>query len=323
MDTFISWSGPRSQAVGEAIRQWLPKVIQSARPWMSAEDISAGARWLTDVSGKLNNAKVGIICVTPENQHNPWLLFEAGALSKTLDQTKVCPLTFDMTPGQIKGPLSQFQGNELNRHGIGRVLKTVNEALDPGRAVSASELDEIIDVWWPKLVERLKDVPPAATPTPVRSVSDQLEELLMLSREQIRRENLRLLASKERDQKSEKLLELMENAGHAMHRVDSNSKVMQNMLKQLNAAVEGVDESGMLKKLNEQMSLLMGGMAHSMQPTATLDVAGVTQMMRDLHERDKLHVEEMLRQPKLENGAGSNHSDNESGGDVDDSESRP
>jgi hypothetical protein len=315
METFISWSGPRSKAVAEAIRQWLPKVIQSARPWMSGEDISAGARWLTDVSGTLNNAKVGIICVTPENQHNPWLLFEAGALSKTLEQTKVCPLTFDMTPGQIKGPLSQFQGNELNRLGVGRVLKTINEGLDPGREISPAELDEIIDVWWPKLEERLKQVPPVPVPTPVRSIDDQLEELLMLSREQIRRENLRLEASKERDEKSEKLLDLMESAGLVMHRVDSNAKTMQGLLKQLHGAMDGTEGDVEIQQQFQELKQIAGGMLNSMPSANSLNVAGVAQMLRELHESGRLHVEEMLKPQQLETNAASGNAVDENNGD--------
>jgi hypothetical protein len=108
MHVFVSWSGERSRQIAEAIRGWLPKVLQSVRPWMSAEDIGAGARWLSEVSATLNASTVGLICVTPENQHNPWLLFEAGALSKTVDQTCVCPILFEMTPGQLNGPMTQF-----------------------------------------------------------------------------------------------------------------------------------------------------------------------------------------------------------------------
>jgi len=39
MKVFISWSGQRSAAVADALRYWLPKVIQALEPWMSADDI--------------------------------------------------------------------------------------------------------------------------------------------------------------------------------------------------------------------------------------------------------------------------------------------
>lgn len=215
MQIFISWSGPRSREIAEAIRAWLPKVVQSVKPWMSDQDISAGSRWLTEVSATLNNTNVGLICVTPENQHNPWLLFEAGALSKTLEQTCVCPLVFDMTPGQLTGPLTQFQANSLDRSGIGKVLSTINNGLGE-RRIDPQQLEEILDVWWPKLQERLAVIQPAANPTASRTTSDQLEEILILVREQLRRENIRLEASKERDEKLDSMLGFLDKAGAAM-----------------------------------------------------------------------------------------------------------
>jgi hypothetical protein len=294
LETFISWSGQRSKLVAEALRNWLPKVIQSARPWMSAEDIDAGARWLTDVSGTLNQAKVGIICVTPENQHNPWLLFEAGALSKTLEQTRVCPLAFEMSPGQIKGPLSQFQANELNRIGIGKVLKTINESVGVERIIHASALDEIIDVWWPKLEEQLRQIPPETAPTPVRGVSDQLEELLVLSRENLRRENLRLEASKERDEKAEQMIQLMERAGLAMNNVDKNAKLMQGMLGTLNTITGEIvaENPSMLTEAQHQFQSQLLSMVSSSAPVA--DMQTMTKMVREMHEKDKLRTADML-----------------------------
>src|SRR5688572_24049156 len=85
---FISWSGARSKAIAEALRGWVPRVLQSVHPWMSGEDIYAGARWLAEIQAQLSQTGVGIICVTPENQHSPWLNFEGGALSKTLPESR-------------------------------------------------------------------------------------------------------------------------------------------------------------------------------------------------------------------------------------------
>jgi hypothetical protein len=91
IDVFISWSGLRSGAVAEALRNWLPKVINALKPWLSTTDIDKGARWSTDVAVRLEVAKAGIICLTPSNLHSDWILFEAGALSKTLQNTFVSP----------------------------------------------------------------------------------------------------------------------------------------------------------------------------------------------------------------------------------------
>jgi hypothetical protein len=79
-NVFIRWSKPRSRHVVHALREWLPMVVQAAKPWMSDVDIEPGSRSLLDISEKLSGARLGISCVTPENMVEPWLQFEAGAL---------------------------------------------------------------------------------------------------------------------------------------------------------------------------------------------------------------------------------------------------
>lgn len=298
MQVFVSWSGDRSRQIAEAIRNWLPKVIQSVRPWMSDEDIGAGARWLSEVSGTLNSARVGLICLTPENQHNPWLLFEAGALSKTLDQTCVCPLLFDMSPGQLVGPLTQFQASPMTRDGMGKVLSTINRVLDD-RSLEPQQLDEILDVWWPKLDERLRSLPLPATPAATRSTGDQLEELLLLARENLRRENLRLEASMERDEKLDSLLGFMEQAGAVIGTMQSHAQRLQSSLqRRFDAAQQSTDNANF--SIDAQDA---GSMA-----SVPFDVGSMTQLaaaMREMQERDKARTESMLAQvPGIAPGEG-------------------
>ncbi len=40
MDVFISWSGELSKKIAEAIRDWIPCVIQAVKPYYSPDDIS-------------------------------------------------------------------------------------------------------------------------------------------------------------------------------------------------------------------------------------------------------------------------------------------
>jgi len=107
MNVFISWSGPLSRAFAELLVAWFPDVIQRVKPWLSSQDIDKGSLWPAEINEALSTT-IGILCVTQENKDAPWLLFEAGALSKGLTKARVCPLLIDLQPKDIQPPLSLF-----------------------------------------------------------------------------------------------------------------------------------------------------------------------------------------------------------------------
>lgn len=92
MKVFISWSGERSQIFAQALHEWLPMVLQSIVPWLSQADIAAGERWADKIAKELEGCNFGILSVTRENIASPWILFEAGALAKLMQEGRVIPL---------------------------------------------------------------------------------------------------------------------------------------------------------------------------------------------------------------------------------------
>ena len=89
MKVFLSWSGEQSRRIAEVFKEWIPSVIQAVKPYFSPEDIAKGARWSKEISQELEESKVGILFLTKDNLGAPWLLFEAGALSKSMERSKV------------------------------------------------------------------------------------------------------------------------------------------------------------------------------------------------------------------------------------------
>ena len=179
MHVFVSWSGSRSKALADVLRELLPNVLQNIKVWMSEHDVEAGARWSTTLSERLALSNVGIACVTSENQHAPWLLFEAGALSRSLQDGRLIPLLLDVTPAQVTYPLAQFQILQTDRSGIERLVQTLNSlTLEP---VETQRLQKQIDKWWPEFqagIARAALVSSTAPATPERSTKELLEEVL-------------------------------------------------------------------------------------------------------------------------------------------------
>lgn len=188
MKIFISWSGNRSKSVAEALYRWLKDVIQFLDPWMSTENIEKGARWASDVAKILEDSKVGILCLTRENLTAPWLLFEAGALAKSLEDTFVCPYLVDLKPTELTEPLSHFQTSIANEEDTYKLLKTINKALGD-RALSEEQLSRAFTKWWPELEKDLAKIPASQeTSQPLRDDRELLEEVLSLARFLAKRE---------------------------------------------------------------------------------------------------------------------------------------
>jgi TIR domain len=96
---FISWSGEPSRSIARALDGWLESVVQHVDAWMSDADIGSGQRWNEAISKSLDETDFGIVCVTRANQHAPWLIFEAGALAKSVNEGRVVPLCIDLKIG--------------------------------------------------------------------------------------------------------------------------------------------------------------------------------------------------------------------------------
>lgn len=188
MLVFLSWSGQQSKAVAEKLSSWIGQVIQAAEPWISL-DIEKGTRWSPEISQKLEASKVGIICLTPDNLDAQWILFEAGALSKTKD-AHVCTFLLGLEPSDVEQPLGQFQHTTFEKGDVRRLLGTVNRLLQScgEKHLQEKVLDEIFETYWPRLYEGLNEVLKMTSPEKQeRPEREMLQEILEMLRAQERR----------------------------------------------------------------------------------------------------------------------------------------
>jgi len=188
MKVFLSWSKEPSQAIAAAMHTWLQDVIQSLDPWMSDQDIQSGERWAATIGAELQNHNFGILVLTAENQLEPWINFEAGALSKMIGTSRVVPYLFGFTlPNLSAGPLTQFHGREATEEGTRRLMEDINGALP--KPLSEAQLEKAFKKNWPDLQARLEKIAhedqkrrQAQASTPARTDGNKLDELLVLVR---------------------------------------------------------------------------------------------------------------------------------------------
>jgi hypothetical protein len=183
---FISWSGPRSKAVAQALHDWLPDVMQAIRPWISSEDIRKGKQWNLELTQELEGTHIGVICLTPENLMAPWILFEAGALSKLQRKdVYVCTYLIDLRHTDVTGPLAEFQHTLATKEDTHQLIKTINDAMAEGQGrLAEAPLDRAFERCWPELQQKLETLPKPEEPAaPPRAPDDMLREILEIVRD--------------------------------------------------------------------------------------------------------------------------------------------
>lgn len=176
---FISWSGDRSKEAAQALREWLPSVLQNVKPYFTPDDIEKGSRWGGEIRGELEASDFGIICLTQENLAAPWILFEAGALSK-LDKSRVAPILLGVEPADVSGPLGQLQLTRFSKDECLKLLTALNRALGE-LGLEQPVLASVFERWWPELEAKIKKALSSNVPrqsTKRRPERDILEEVL-------------------------------------------------------------------------------------------------------------------------------------------------
>lgn len=183
MNIFLSWSGDTSKELAKVFNEWLPSVLQSIQPYFSPE-IKKGERWFADVSTKLDTCTFGLLFLTKGNLKAEWIMFEAGALSKRLEQGRVSPILFGINATDLKGPLVQFQATPFNKDEIQKLIENLNECLGD-HGLQPKVLSNTFEMWWPELEHKVTAIVNRKPSTPDRKIREDrelIEETLQLVR---------------------------------------------------------------------------------------------------------------------------------------------
>jgi TIR domain len=147
MKVFVSWSGDLSRTAAESLKKFLPCMIQGLEVFVSKHDLESGGRWGPQLASELEGSSFGIICLTADNQAAPWILYEAGALTKLADG-RACGLLLDgLTPANVAGPLAQFQHRRMVDDEFFLLFRDLNQRLPT--PLKDDQLRMVFSKWWP------------------------------------------------------------------------------------------------------------------------------------------------------------------------------
>jgi uncharacterized protein YjbI with pentapeptide repeats len=158
MKIFISCSGTQSQKIAEELQEWIPQVINNAKHYVTSQSIRKGARWLEEISKELEAANFGLVCLTKDNLESPWIMFEAGAISKNIKDSKFSCLLFDgLKQEEVEKPLSFLQNTEFSKEEYQKLMFSINDSLKDNK-ISGPLLTKSFEKWWPELESKIKNI---------------------------------------------------------------------------------------------------------------------------------------------------------------------
>lgn len=191
---FISWSKQPTDQVASALKSLLLHMFDNIAPFVSKETIEYGTLSIPEIFKALSGSDFGFLIVTTKNQTEPWLNFEAGALAKSIaddGDTRVVPLLIDFdNVGQLSpGPIANLQAQVVREYELLNVVRMMARFLE----VDAATVDARWPAAWASFSDVLEEVreqlaQAEGDSAPDRTAEDMLEELLALTRGQVRRQ---------------------------------------------------------------------------------------------------------------------------------------
>ncbi|MEE0762468.1 MAG: TIR domain-containing protein [Acutalibacteraceae bacterium] len=248
MKIFISWSGNKSKETAKTLKKWIPLIIQNTQPYFSSTDIDKGVRWSKDIANELQDTSFGILCVTKENLASAWLNFEAGALSKSIETSKVCPLLIDLKPSDIinNSPLLQFQMTNITKDDIFKLFESINSNLGDSK-IDDSILNHTFTSFWPEMEKELKSVISERKASNEETVLSPIEEILDLIRYQHK-----LLTSPEKLLPANYIYDILSQ--NVVHLPKDVLIDIEDQLHKINMTISNILESPIIKNPHELKS---------------------------------------------------------------------
>lgn len=127
---FLSWSGDQSRKIAELFQTLFNHTFEpTINSFVSSRDIRGGSRSISELFKKLQICNYGICFINSDNVRAPWIQFEAGALSKIVDESRVMILLLDEKCLKLLDdtPLREFQHKLFYKEHIKSIFEEVIE----------------------------------------------------------------------------------------------------------------------------------------------------------------------------------------------------
>lgn len=151
------------------------------KPFYSSEEIESGQRSMRVLDSTLEKSSFGLFFISKSNLTSEWIHFEAGAIAKIVEGSRVVPILLDLQFSDLQAPLKNFQARLFSKKDVLDICKSLNTL--NGNQVGDKTLEAAFELAWPSLEEQVqhalkdKGIAPASAPTPIEEVLNICRQL--------------------------------------------------------------------------------------------------------------------------------------------------
>ncbi len=157
MKLFLSWSKDESKQYANVFKEELPTLFPNTEIFMSDTDISMGSFSIPTIMQELENSTYGILFITPDNKDEPWINFEAGALSKGLSDMHVTPIGFrGIEMEYLSSPIKNYQGFLFEELKFKKTMNEINRLTDT--PLPKKTFDVLLNSVWESLSDKIEKI---------------------------------------------------------------------------------------------------------------------------------------------------------------------
>lgn len=111
LEIFISWGKEPADQIANLLRKLISKIFPEEVSVFVSDSpnhgIESGEDFRISLKSKLQKSDFGILILTEYNYGRPWLMYEAGALSKA-EHARVVPIVFSEVERKMESPINSF-----------------------------------------------------------------------------------------------------------------------------------------------------------------------------------------------------------------------
>ena len=147
MKVFVSFSGEKSKRTADALVEFLPKILPTISFVLADTDIAIGERWQQSLERQTDGLNFAILCVSHDNVEKPWLMYEAGQLSRKTP--RLVPYLLNVDPADLKGPLAHLSAVLADKGGTRHLLSIMNDESE--EVLPNDVLNRDFESYWPEI----------------------------------------------------------------------------------------------------------------------------------------------------------------------------